>query len=174
MIIAFRDKLRLYETRHLLYWEQKGGESMATYTENYNFLLTEVEDAFDITDYNENFKTIDTLMAENETAVNEVNEKIGTPENGETIFSLLKTGGSIIKSIQHVVYSNEQNNSSGKVTFDTVDPSKTIIIFERLTDLSNYSASPISYSLEESSISITHNSYSANSLKFGFWIVEFN
>ena len=63
---------------------------MATYTENYNLTLPAENEYYNVEDFNENFETIDTMMAENESVSNEINEKIGTPENGETVFSLLK------------------------------------------------------------------------------------
>ena len=149
---------------------------MATYTENYNLLLTEAEDYFDITDYNENFEAIDTLMAENDAVVNEVNKKLGVPDENETFFSLLKTGGSIIKSIQKVTYTIVNDTTSGSVSINTVNPKKCIVIFERLQNNFTY-LTRINYTLNEDSLLIEHLSYNTNDIRsnlFGFWIIEFN
>ena len=149
---------------------------MATYTENYNLVLTEAEDAFDIADYNENFETIDTLMAENEAATNEINEKLGTPENNETVFSLLKAGGSIIKSIQRIKHSVPEGAETSSVNINPVNVEKTIVIFERLHD--NYTFHmKMDYELHEDCLTFKHLSYLSPNHRetlFGFWIIEFN
>ena len=146
---------------------------MATYTENYDLTLPETEDYFDIADYNSNLETIDTLMAENESVVKEVNEKLGTPNENETVFSLLRTGSSIIKSIQHVTYTKGSSVGSGTVEIDAVDTTKCIVILERLHDTDTMSK--VIYTLNESSIDITHkDSTVPDNLTLGFWIIEFN
>ena len=149
---------------------------MATYTENYNLTLPAENEYYNVEDFNENFETIDTMMAENEAVSNEINEKIGTPENGETVFSLLKnSGGSVIKSIQRILYSYSSSNTSVSKEINEVNPSKCIVIMERLYDTSNSGTAQVAYTLNATTLDISHGSGTmSNSLKLGFWIIEFN
>ena len=146
---------------------------MATYTNNYNLTMPEAEDFFKIQDFNENFEAIDTLMAENDSAVQEVNEKLGTPNDGETVFSLLKSGGSFFKSIQHITLVEATEHIQGEtIPIAPVDPAKCIVILERLADTSTVSASKVSYELSQDNIKVTRT-YPLKTI-FGFWIIECN
>ena len=104
------------------------------YTENYNFAMPEDTDVYDISPLNENFETLDTILSENETAQEEINEKIGTPaQSGQTLFSLLNNNNSspsIIKSIQRVTLSSPNT----RVNINTVNPAKCFVITERLAN----------------------------------------
>ncbi len=148
---------------------------MATYTENYNLTIPGESDYYNVETFNENFETIDTLMAANEAVCAEVNEKIGSAEEGETIFSLLKSGSnSVIKSIQRVTYTTEISTSSGSVSIQEVDSTKCIVISERLYNYYDYHTK-FDYNLTNTEITITHDSStSAGRLILGFWIIEFN
>ncbi|MGN0134988.1 MAG: hypothetical protein ACI4AO_09715 [Anaerotignum sp.] len=148
---------------------------MARYTENYDLLLPEEEDIYDVADYNENFEAIDALMAENEETAREINRKLGTPEGEETVFSLLKGNSSIIKSIQRVTYSRPNNTTAGSIGIREVNPEKCIVLFERYYDTANLGAAKLEYALTATAINVTHNSSSTNnSLIVGFWVIEFN
>ena len=144
---------------------------MATYTENYNLTMPEETDYYDVADFNENFETLDTLMAENEAACSEINEKIGTPaESGQTIFSLLNGGGgSVIKSTQRVTITSPDT----KVDISPVTPAKCFVIAERLYNgldsLCNYD-----YVLHEDHIEMTSMNQSTGRVVLGFWVIEFN
>lgn len=144
---------------------------MSTFTENYDFIKPSVEDPYDIQDFNENMDAIDALLAENETAMEQVNEKIGTPEDtgNNTVFGLLKNGGSLIKSIQHVTHTD--TSSLIPISINPVDPEKCIVILERLQQ-SNEKFIEINYRLE-SSVLYAHIYASGYSAKAGFWIIEF-
>lgn len=146
---------------------------MATHTTNYNLTMPAETDFYDVAAFNENFAAIDGLLAENEGVSREINEKIGTPEKNETVFSLLKNGGgSVIKSIQRVTYSAIYNKTAGSVDIKKVDPAKTIVLFERLNDTSSLSS--IDYTLTADSINLTHEATgSTGTLVIGFWVVEF-
>lgn len=148
---------------------------MATYTENYNLIMPEEADNYHVEDFNENFETIDTMMAENEAVSNEINEKIGIPENGETVFSLLKnSGGSVIKSIQRILYSYSSSNTSVSKEINEVNPSKCIVIMERLLDSSSSGTANVNYTLNATTLDISHGSGTMSSnLRLGFWIIEF-
>ena len=151
---------------------------MATYTENYNLAMPEESDHYNVEAFNENFETIDALLAENERVSTEINEKIGTPENGETIFSLLKNSDiSLIKSIQKVKYTIAKDTSSGSISITEVNPAKCIVIFERLYDYIATGCTKLDYTLTETSINVSHNSHDYSTIRdnlFGFWIIEFN
>ena len=148
---------------------------MATYTENYNLTMPEESDYYNVEDYNENFETIDVLMAENEKATAEINKKIGTPDAGETVFSLLKNSNvSFIKSIQMV--SASHGTSSEKETvlaIETVDPNRCIVIMDRMYDSTNLSVS-VNYILTETTLTVKTGSSSVGSIKLQFQIIEFN
>ncbi len=149
---------------------------MATYTENYNLTMPEAEDYYNVEDFNENFETIDTLMAENESNITEVNDKIGTPtEEGQTIFSLLQNntgseGLTAIKSIQHFILgcTNGQNS-----TTKTLDPSvvsnNCIVLMQPLTESDMING----YSLSNTALTMTHAAGMNSSNKFDFWVIEF-
>ena len=152
---------------------------MATYTENYNLILPEEKDNYNVENFNENFETIDTLMAENEAVSNEINSKIGTPANtGQTLFSLLEnnsnSGLTSIKSIQRVTYCNEtQSADNVNVSINAVNPANCIVLMEFLCYPQDRNISS-NYVLHESAIAVTHNMAVVNSVKLGFWIIEFN
>lgn len=161
--------------------DKKGGENMSTFTENYNLIKPNEADYYDISDYNENMDTIDATLAATETAVEGVSDKIGeySDTETETVFSklnqmnsILSQGSSPIKSLQRISVSISEGKTSTTATIKTVDPTKCIIIFERLKDGSSSSA--VDYTLNATSLVITHaelsNSYT---LKVGFWIIEF-
>ena len=152
---------------------------MATYTENYNLTMPEESDYYNVESFNENFEAIDTLMAENEAVSNEINEKIGTPaKTGQTLFSMLEnnndTGLTSIKSIQRVTYCNEtQSADNVNVSIKAVNPANCIVLMEFLCYPQDRNISS-NYVLHESAIAVTHNMAIVNSVKLGFWIIEFN
>lgn len=148
---------------------------MATYTDNYNLTMPEEGDYYNVEDFNDNFETIDTLMADTENGIHEVNEKLGTFENGETVFSLLKNSGSFIKSIQRILYSYNSSNTSVSKEISEVVPSKCVVIMERLLDSSNSGTANVNYTLNATTLDISHGSGTMSSnLRLGFWIIEFN
>lgn len=63
---------------------------MATFTEHYNLTLPEAADFYDVDVFNENFETLDEAVGLIETEAADINQKIGQPEDGETIFQLLQ------------------------------------------------------------------------------------
>ena len=148
---------------------------MSTFTENYSLIKPDEEDYYDVADFNENMDTIDTLMAETETEMANISNKIGTPEDTstETIFGLLNNGGSLIKSIQHVTFAPTKDKTSGSVSISTVDPARCIVIMERLKDTTNSGLKLLNYTLNEDSISITHDTSGPTYLLYGFWVIEF-
>ena len=146
------------------------------YSENYNFALPEDEDNYDISPLSENFETLDGILSENESAVGEINDKIGTPtENGQTLFSLLENnntsrGLTAIKSIQYVTKSFSSGTTSATVEIKPVETANCIVIFERLRDNSSGGCDRVSYKLNAASITLTHEGFSG---EVGFWIIEF-
>lgn len=137
--------------------------------------MPEEDDYYNVADFNENFETIDALMAENEALIDEVNEKIGISYEGETVFSLLKSRGNIIKSIQRVTFQMSANTTTGTRTINEVNPEKSFVIFERLHEYTNKSMK-IDYTLNATSIDFTHDSFSSGYLPdnlYGLWIIEF-
>lgn len=152
---------------------------MATYTENYNLTMPEESDYYNVESFNENFEAIDTLMAENEAVSNEINEKIGTPaKTGQTLFSLLEnnsnSGLTSIKSIQRVTYCNEtQSADNVNVSINAVNPANCIVLMELLCYPQDRDTQ-LDYVLSESSIAVTHDMASVQTVKLGFWVIEFN
>lgn len=123
----------------------------------------------------ENFETIDTLMAETENGIHEVNEKIGSPSDTErtSLFGCLNSSGnSVIKSIQRVTYSPLTSQTSQDITINTVDPTKCFVIFERLYDHNDF-ITKIDYMLHDTYLAVTNNSTTVHSLDVAFWIIEF-
>ena len=150
---------------------------MSTFTENYNLIKPDESDYYDVADFNENMDTIDAMMAETEAVMEEINEKIGTPANPEqTIFSMLSNTNTeiirTVKTIQHVTYNPAQDDSS--ISIDTVDPSRCIVLLERLRDASSNGNASIGYTLNSNSLEVTqYDAVYTSILLFGFWIIEF-
>lgn len=142
------------------------------FTEHYSLIKPAAADYYDIQDFNENMDTIDTQMAQAESQMGNISDKIGSPENGETLFSLLKGGTQgLIKSIQRVFYKNSTHTGES-VAINEVDETKCIVLFERLKDTGT-GLTNVDYALSKNELTITHTSSAENSVAFGFWIVEF-
>lgn len=150
---------------------------MSTFTENYSLIKPDEADYYDVADFNENMDAIDTLMAETEQEMTAISEKIGTPtEEGQTIFSLLANnsseGVSVVKSLQHFIYSVPEDTTSGSISISSVDPAKCLVLFERLYNATSSNIG-VKYTLSETKLSLTHSSTANSNSYFGFWIVEF-
>ena len=160
---------------------------MSTFTENYDFIKPGNEDYYDIQDFNENMDAIDAQLAQAEQKVAAIqasiataeetlaaiNKKLGTPPDGQSISSLLQNGGSVIRSIQYVVYAAPKSPSyGGTVTIQTVNLEKTFVITERLNN--NFdSLLNFSYTLSSNAITVKHTGCDVDTVKVGFWVVEF-
>lgn len=160
---------------------------MSTFTENYDLIKPDNEDYYDIQDFNENMDTIDAQLAQAEQKVAAIqasiataeetlaaiNKKLGTPPDGQSISSLLQNGGSVIRSIQYVVYTAPKSPSyGGTVTIQTVNLEKTFVITERLNN--NFdSLLNFSYTLSSNAITVKHTGCDVDTVKIGFWVVEF-
>lgn len=160
---------------------------MSTFTENYDFIKPNNEDYYDIQDFNENMDAIDAQLAQAEQKVAAIqasiataeeslaaiNKKLGTPPDGQSISSLLQNGGSVIRSIQYVVYAAPKTPSyGGTVTIQTVNLEKTFVITERLNN--NFdSLLNFSYTLSSNAITVKHTGCDVDTVKVGFWVVEF-
>lgn len=158
---------------------------MATYTENYNLIKPGAEDYYDVEDFNNNMDTLDGVMAAaaNElegvsgkmdtaqNSIDSISSKIGTPPSGQSLVSMLQSGGSVIRSTQRVSLLNSEGTQS-TVTIQPVNPAKCFMFSERLKNdyqtLSDYD-----YTLTSTAIHVTHTWMVANALHLGFWIVEF-
>lgn len=160
---------------------------MSTFTENYDFIKPDNEDYYDIQDFNENMDAIDAQLEQAEQKVAAIqasiataeetlaaiNKKLGTPPDGQSISSLLQNGGSVIRSIQYVVYTAPKSPSyGGTVTIQTVNLEKTFVITERLNN--NFdSLLNFSYTLSSNAITVKHTGCDVDTVKVGFWVVEF-
>ena len=160
---------------------------MSTFTENYDFIKPDNEDYYDIQDFNENMDAIDAQLAQAEQKVAAIqasiataeetlaaiNKKLGTPPDGQSISSLLQNGGSVIRSIQYVVYTAPKSPSyGGTVTIQTVNLEKTFVITERLNN--NFdSLINFSYTLSSNAITVKHTGCDVDPVTIGFWVVEF-
>ena len=160
---------------------------MSTFTENYDFIKPDNEEYYVIQDFNENMDAIDAQLAQAEQkaaaiqasiataeeSLAAINKKLGTPPDGQSISSLLQNGGSVIRSIQYVVYAAPKTPSyGGTLTIQEVAPEKTFVITERLNNISD-SLINFSYTLSSNAITIKHNGYNVDVVKIGFWVVEF-
>ena len=160
---------------------------MSTFTENYDLIKPDNEDYYDIQDFNENMDAIDAQLAQAEQKVAAIqasiataeetlaaiNKKLGTPPDGQSISSLLQNGGSVIRSIQYVVYAAPKSPSyGGSGTIQTVNLEKTFVITERLNN--NFdSLINFSYTLSSNAITVKHTGCDVDTVKIGFWVVEF-
>lgn len=173
--------------RGLYHEGRKEVTQVSTFTENYDFIKPDNEDYYDIQDFNENMDAIDAQLAQAEQKVAAIqasiataeetlaaiNKKLGTPPDGQSISSLLQNGGSVIRSIQYVVYTAPKSPSyGGSVTIQTVNLEKTFVITERLNN--NFdSLINFSYTLSSNAITVKHTGCDVDTVKIGFWVVEF-
>lgn len=156
---------------------------MSTFTENYNLIKPDEGDYYDVTDFNENMDTIDGQMMLAEQAIDGVSEKIGnaTDANDATVFgrltkiqSQLTDGTKIIKSIQYVVHMIQTGTTSESFSINPVEPTKCVVLFERLQDTTSNAAGYVQYTLNADSISLVHTEFtSVVKILLGFWIIEF-
>ena len=177
---------------------------MANYTENYDLILPEDSDPYNVEDMNTNFAAVDAALYANEQAmadagekidavgskVDAVGSKVDTANNrigssGSTgtstlfgqlnnIRSTLAGGSSPIKSIQHLVKDYNYTNKEATLTLNAVNPSKCIVIMERLYDTSTFHAK-VEYTLSSTSlVTVVNRNGNACDATIGFWIIEFN
>nr|WP_294681582.1 hypothetical protein [uncultured Anaerotignum sp.] len=153
---------------------------MSSFTENYNLIKPANEDYYDVQDFNENMDTIDTQLAVAEKGIQAtlqgvqgIADTLGTLPEGQTVASLLQNGRSVIRSVQHVMYASiEAEITSTSVTIHPVNPEKTVVFSERLTNNARDTYS-YEYTLTENAILIKHFPCRKDDLKIGFWVVEF-
>lgn len=154
---------------------------MAITTEHYNLTKPQPEEYYDVSDFNENMDEIDAQLALREAETAEIGEKLGSPADtqAQTVFGALNRiegrGGSLIRSIQRIVYTRENDKTGKTLPIATVDPAKTIVLMERLYDSKDGTAR-MYYSLSADAIHVQHGEYSAGSgavCQVGFWVVEF-
>ena len=142
------------------------------YSENYGFALPDDGDFYDIAPISENFDAIDTILAEGESKMEEISNKIGTPaENGQTLFSLLSSGGgSVIRSIQRKKLDFVFSTKTTDLPITTVDTAKTIVLMERIFEESSNGAGKIDYTLSANNLHVETGPFAGTA---AFWIVEF-
>ena len=149
---------------------------MATTTENYGLIKPAEEDFISLADWNENMDTLDSALAENGGALAEISGKIGQAgDTGtDTLFGMLGSGGgSLIKSLQRVTYSNTLGTTEVSLAISKVEPAKCFVYLERLQDTAS-GLSRVEYTLGAESISLDHVNRNTAELKLGFWVIEFN
>ena len=149
---------------------------MATYTENYSLLKPGDEDFYNVEDFNDNMDTIDTLLAENEAAVTNIDAKIGNPGDSgtNTLFGAVANAGGSGSVIKKIKYFSVSASGHTKKSFNlgTVNINKTFVLMERLAESSNDLAE-VDYSLSSTSLSVEVSSTSS-AYSIGFWVIEFN
>lgn len=162
---------------------------MANFTDNYNLILPEQEDYYDVQEFNDNMELLDSAVGELAMEVEEVNPKLDSLDDKltaldnkigkstdvapNTIYGLLKAGGQLVKSIQRHGYSNGASSFSGVVNISAVDSDKCIVLVERTYNGSD-SLLQYDYALSDTSITVSHPGYtSAGILRLAFTVVEF-
>lgn len=159
------------------------------YTENYNLILPEQEDYYDVDEFNQNMEVLDGAVAELSAEVDglgakldELDEKlsaldskIGTQgDNGtDTVYGLLKSGTQVFKSWHRYVFSNAANTSMGTITLtESVNPERCIVLTERLRNTTDQTLL-YDYVLTDSKITVSHQTLSGtDQLRLGFTVVE--
>ena len=146
---------------------------MSTYTETYGLIKADEDEAYDVQVFNDNFNTIDEVMAETEAELAKISEKIGSPEDsGEnTVFGKLNSGGSLVKSIQMVDLSMPCNDSISTESIQPVNPDKCYVSMQYLNSFTGLYSN---YTLTQNSISASaKHSNSEAVAKMRFQIIEF-
>jgi len=145
---------------------------MATYTENYNMILPEAEDAYDVEDYNENFRAIDGAFSSLEDTLEEISSAVSAMES--RIDALAEKPSSVIKSIQSFTLSKTITDANAVThPIDPVDPTRCIVLMDYFYDKSSGQAD-ISYTLTENSLVLGTNGTVNGPVTLRFQIVEFH
>lgn len=161
---------------------------MANYTKNYNLILPEQEDYYDVAQFNSNASAIDTQMAETEqkisglntkldnllTKINALDSKLGTAADtgSNTLYGLLNSRKGIFKSWNRYIYTSIKSTFSGKITIQPVDPARCIVLVERL-GTTDGTIKHYTYTLNESSIYITHSGWTSDgTIDLAFTVLE--
>lgn len=155
---------------------------MTTFTENYSLTKPDNEDYYDVADFNENMDTIDSAMAETAAEIGglgeglvQIDRKIGSGGEGETLFGLLQERGGLVRSIHRFTYAVPKGSASGSLAFDNpIDPSRSIVLWGRLYENAEKHYS-FDYSLSSTALTVSHANYTnAPGLVLDFWVVEFH
>ena len=161
---------------------------MANYTKNYNLILPEQEDYYDVEQFNSNADTIDAQMAETEQKITGLNskldellEKISALDNklgtaadtgSSTLYGLLNSRKEVFKSWNRYTYTNTGGQPSYKIAIKTVDPTRCIVLVERLLNTDS-AIRPYQYVLNADHIYVSHANWTSSGvLGLAFTVVE--
>ncbi|MBR5269610.1 MAG: hypothetical protein IKU21_03785 [Anaerotignum sp.] len=141
---------------------------MAVYTENYNLILPEGADPYDVEDYNENFRAIDGAFSSVEDALAEIDATLDSMT--QTLDALAGKSSSAVKSIQTF---NTTKSTGQEISFDltlsTVNPSRCLVIMTRM----NGTTVSVVYTLYANKLSVKLEQGVSGTAKLQFQIVEF-
>ena len=148
---------------------------MATYTETYNLVKPDETDGYDVTVFNENWDTLDTELTTTAAQTESISDKIGSPNDTgtNTVFGKLNAGSSFIKSIQSTDIGIKANGGNVNLSLQTVNPSRCLVIMQRLKDDTHLNTKVI-YTLSETNINVTTTCSTSGDLYLRFQIIEFN
>ena len=143
------------------------------YSENYGFALPDDGDFYDIAPVSDNFDAIDGILTEQDANLTEINSKIGTPgdSGSETLFGLLGNSGGFIRSFQTVDLNSTAYQGKASKNINPVDPSKCIVLMQRLQDSTHHSAKVLD-TLTATDISYISESTVNGELYLRFQIIE--
>ena len=151
---------------------------MSTFTDNYTLIKPDEEDYYDVADFNENMDTLDAAMASVEEEVAGVSDKIGTSADGETVFSALNNiqtavgqGTSLVKSIQRTECDISTRNANTTLNITPVDTSHSFVIMDQYSHISQ--TYTVRYTLNSDTLYVETSSDYTQTIKLGFWIIEF-
>ena len=161
---------------------------MANYTKNYNLILPEQEDYYDVAQFNSNASAIDTQMAETEqkisglntkldnllTKINALDNKLGTAADtgSNTLYGLLNSRKEVFKSWNRYTYTNTGGQPSYKIAIKTVNPTRCIVLVERLLNTDS-AIRPYQYVLNADHIYVSHANWTSSGvLGLAFTVVE--
>ena len=144
---------------------------MAVYTENYNLILPEGADPYDVEDYNENFRAIDGAFSSVEDALAEIDTTLDSM--AQKLDALAGKSSAAVKSIQTVQYSGDVGSqNSVNLSIQPVIPSRCIVIITRLYDSTGYKFN-FNYTLGNNALTVNLMNSAMGSGTIQFQIVEF-
>ncbi len=161
---------------------------MANYTKNYNLILPEQEDYYDVEQFNSNADAIDAQMAETEQKITGLNSKLdellekisaldsklGTAADtgSNTLYGLLNSRKDVFKSMKRYTYTSTGGQSNYRIPINTVDPTKCFVLVERIVN-TNSTLSSYSWSLNADHIYVSHANWTSSGvLGLAFTVVE--
>ncbi len=155
-------------------------------TVNYGFNMPDLEDFYNIEDFNENMESIDTIMYENELAVNDMSSEIKSVIGETADTGATASTGTVMGKLNYIISAPSSPikkiikgvSSSETVTISVSDPDKCIVILNCEVGVSGssqaYGDGVHLVSLTATKMTVIRPEKYESAYSYSYQIVEFN